>query len=225
MFSHRQGIFEETIKIFKSRKIPQLQSGQTSPVWEDDDVSFGDRVVSHILHRIFSFCSQLHSCPNQDEALLVEWLPSHYSGALEDRKAGAEVVESTLVALRDPQEEARTWSTAPWAHTAVSAAPLGSLGEKLKPFPPLPGHLLPHRDHYWGCPVPRGHLVLQAGLCGVSCCPMLSDEHCAQAPSHDSPTCPALNTPLMNPKGSPQWGPAPQQPPMWVLELQQPGFS
>lgn len=135
MFSHRQGIFEETIKIFKSRKIPQLQSGQTSPVWEDDDVSFGDRVVSHILHRIFSFCSQLHSCPNQDEALLVEWLPSHYSGALEDRKAGAEVVESTLVALRDPQEEARTWSTAPWAHTAVSAAPLGSLGEKLKPFP------------------------------------------------------------------------------------------
>lgn len=45
------------------------------------------------------------------------------------------MVESTLVALRDPGEEARTCSTAPWAYTAPSAAPLGSLGEKLKPFP------------------------------------------------------------------------------------------
>lgn len=67
---------------------------------------------------------------------------------------------------------------------------------------PLPGHLLPYRDHCWGCLVPGVHLVLQAELCGVSCCPMLSDEHCAQPPSHDSPTCPALNTPVMNPKGS-----------------------
>lgn len=65
----------------------------------------------------------------------MEWLPNNYSGALEDRKGGAEVVESTLVALHDPGEEARTCSTAPQAHTAPSAAPLGCLGEKLEPFP------------------------------------------------------------------------------------------
>lgn len=101
----------------------------------------------------------------------------------------------------------------------------GVSGREIKTFSPLPGHLLSHRDHCWGCLVPRVYLVLQAELCAVSSCPVLSDEHSAQPPSHDNPICPALNTPLISPKGSPKQGPAPQQPPTWVLELQQPGFS
>lgn len=112
-------------------------------------------------------------------------------------------MESILVALHDPWEEARTCSTAPWAHTAVCAVPLGSLGEKPKNSSPLPGHLLSFKGTLLGLPGPQN----ASGAAGRAVyCVLLSPadyEHCAQPPRHDSPTHPALNTPLMNPKGSP----------------------
>lgn len=79
--------------------------------------------------------------------------------------------------------------------------PWGLWERSWKPFP-LSQATFSHTGPLLGLCGPQT-ASLQTGLHALSCCPVLSDEHCAQPPSHDNPTCPALNTPLMSPKGFP----------------------
>lgn len=120
-----------------------------------------------------------------------------------------------LVLLRIGKVELRWWKALWWPFMIQGKRPghlpqlLGltqqfvllhwDLWERSQNFSPLPGHPLSHK--MLGLPGPQS--AFGAAGRAVCCCSVLSDEHCAQPPSRDTPTCAALNAPLMNPKGSP----------------------
>lgn len=120
---------------------------------------WGDVGVTFALEKWSScvVCAVVSSASAGDCACVLIRMFSSCCDAPEDSTGEAETVAGALVALCDPEEEARTWSMAQ-ATSGSHSCPAGVSGGEAQTFSTLPDHLLPQKGHCWSLVTPLGGL-------------------------------------------------------------------